>query len=272
MAATSLTDGQLVARCRRGDQDAWRLLVERFSRYVHAISIQGFRLSEHDAEDVFQEVFARAYQRLGQLRDDDAVRPWLAQLTRRACLDRLRVGARVDPVAEIDAGEVDETLEMLEDAWFVRELLEHLTENCREILDRFFAQDQAYATIGEELGLPPGTIASRISRCLAKLRSLAEGRSGGRRRVKWTERMSGYDEERLGRLLAALPPAPEAWVRAAQDLPFLRAQVDEIIARAEADAAFRERLIADLNAALETEGYEPERRLVDEVRSRLEQG
>ena len=41
--------------------------------------------------------------------------------------------------------------------------------------------------------------------------------------------MSGYDEERLGRLLAALPPAPEAWVRAAQDLPFLRAQVDEII-------------------------------------------
>ena len=86
MAATSLTDGQLVARCRRGDQEAWRLLVERFSRYVHAISIQGFRLSEHDAEDVFQDVFARAYQRLGQLRDDDAVRPWLAQLTRRACL------------------------------------------------------------------------------------------------------------------------------------------------------------------------------------------
>ena len=82
--------------------------------------------------------------------------------------------------------------------------------------------------------------------------------------------MSGYDEERLGRLLAALPPAPEAWVRAAQDLPFLRAQVDEIIARAEADAAFRERLVADLNAALETAGYEPERRLVDEVRSRLE--
>jgi hypothetical protein len=82
--------------------------------------------------------------------------------------------------------------------------------------------------------------------------------------------MSGYDEERLGELLAALPPAPEAWVRAAQDLPILRGQVDEIIARAEADAAFRERLVADLNAALETEGYEPERRLVQEVRLRLE--
>ena len=80
-------------------------------------------------------------------------------------------------MGEIDAGELDETLELLEEAWWVRELLDQLTENCREILDRFFARDQAYATIGEELGLPPGTIASRISRCLAKLRSLAEGRS-----------------------------------------------------------------------------------------------
>ena len=173
----SLPDAQLVARCRRGDQEAWAELVNRFSRYVYAIAIQAFRLSEHDAEDVFQDVFARAYQRLGQLRDDAAVRPWLAQLTRRACLDRLRSGATVDPVAEIEPAEVDETLELLEDAWFVRDLLEQLTENCREILDRFFARDQAYATIGEELGLPPGTIASRISRCLAKLRVLAEGRS-----------------------------------------------------------------------------------------------
>ena len=48
-----LTDAQLVARCRTGDQEAWRELVERFSRYVYAISVQAFKLSEHDAEDVF---------------------------------------------------------------------------------------------------------------------------------------------------------------------------------------------------------------------------
>ncbi len=81
--------------------------------------------------------------------------------------------------------------------------------------------------------------------------------------------MSAYDEERLGDLLAALPPAPEAWVRAAQELPLFRARADGIVARAEADAAFRERLVADLNAALEAEGYEPDSRLVDELRTRL---
>jgi RNA polymerase sigma-70 factor (ECF subfamily) len=135
---------------------------------------------------VFQDVFARAYERLGQLRDDDAVRPWLAQLTRRACLDRLRASARVDPVADVDEGAEDEVLARLEDAWFVRELLAQLSDNCRDVLDRFFCRDQSYATIATEAGLPPGTIASRISRCLASLRRLAEegrnespGASGG---------------------------------------------------------------------------------------------
>jgi DNA-directed RNA polymerase specialized sigma24 family protein len=56
---TRLTDAELVARCRQGDEGAWAELVERFSRYVYAIAVQGFRLSEHDAEDDFQEDFAR---------------------------------------------------------------------------------------------------------------------------------------------------------------------------------------------------------------------
>ena len=88
------TDAQLVARCRAGEDDAWRELVERFSRYVYAIAVQAFRLPQADAEDVFQEVFARAYENLDKLRDDNAIRPWLAQLTRRLCLDTLRSGAR----------------------------------------------------------------------------------------------------------------------------------------------------------------------------------
>ena len=61
------SDAQLVARCREGDDDAWRELVERFSRYVYAIAVQAFRLPQSDAEDVFQEVFARAYENLPKL-------------------------------------------------------------------------------------------------------------------------------------------------------------------------------------------------------------
>src|SRR3954471_18657982 len=88
------TDAEIVRRCRTNDDAAWAELVERFSRYVYAIVVQGFRLRDHDAEAVFQDVFAKAYVNLPKLRDDGAVRPWLAQLTRRACIDRLRAHPR----------------------------------------------------------------------------------------------------------------------------------------------------------------------------------
>jgi hypothetical protein len=78
-----------------------------------------------------------------------------------------------------------------------------------------------------------------------------------------------YDEERIAALLRALPPAPAAWVRAAQELPFVRPQLDEIVARAEADADFRRRLVEDLEAALELEGYERDPLVVAALRRRF---
>ena len=179
LSANETTDAALVARCRAGDDDAWRELVERFSRYVYAIAVQGFRLGQQDAEDVFQDVFARVYERLGSLRDDDAVRPWIAQLTRRVCIDRFRSGshesdADLDELPEVPA---EDALTALEEAFDVHVAMAELPENCQQILDRFFARDESYRTIGDTLGLPAGTIASRISRCLDKLRDSFEGRN-----------------------------------------------------------------------------------------------
>jgi DNA-directed RNA polymerase specialized sigma24 family protein len=56
----------------------------------------------------------------------------------------------------------------------VRQAMLALSDDCREILDRFFAQDQSYADISRALDVPMGTIASRISRCLTKLRTTLE--------------------------------------------------------------------------------------------------
>jgi RNA polymerase sigma factor (sigma-70 family) len=170
------TDAQLVARCRAGEEEAWRELVDRFSRYVYAIAVQGFRLSEADAEDVYQEVFARAYERLRDLREDEAIKPWLAQLTRRLCIDSRRASSREQPSDDEVTEGVDEVLARLDEALAVHEALALLPDHCQEILDRFFARDESYRTIGEALQLPAGTIASRISRCLVKLREGLEGR------------------------------------------------------------------------------------------------
>jgi RNA polymerase sigma factor (sigma-70 family) len=180
--AVEQSDAQLVSRCRAGDPEAWNEFVERFSRYVYAISSRGFRLAQHDAEDVFQEVFTRAFERLSELRSDEAVRPWLAQLTRRLCIDRLRLLSRDTPSeAEPDEREIDDVLGTLDEAMAVRAALDEVGDPCREILDRFFCRDESYRTIGDVLEMPSGTIASRISRCLEKVRAELDGRNQGPR-------------------------------------------------------------------------------------------
>ena len=77
------------------------------------------------------------------------------------------------------------------------------------------------------------------------------------------------DEERVADLLRALPPAPDGWVRAAQELPRARQEMDEVIARAEADQEFRAAVIADLESALRQEGYDVDPSLLPVLRHRL---
>jgi hypothetical protein len=84
--------------------------------------------------------------------------------------------------------------------------------------------------------------------------------------------MNGYDEERIANLLRLLPPAPVGWVRAAQELPQARAGLASIVMRAEADAAFRAGVVADLEAALEAEGIDPTPSVVAALRVRLDAG
>jgi hypothetical protein len=81
--------------------------------------------------------------------------------------------------------------------------------------------------------------------------------------------MDRHPEERLAELLALLPPAPQGWVEAAQELPLARPGLDRLVARAEADARFRELLIADLEAAFAQEGIEADAATVEALRKRL---
>jgi hypothetical protein len=79
-----------------------------------------------------------------------------------------------------------------------------------------------------------------------------------------------FDEERIGRLIGLLEPAPDGWVRAAQEIPAFRSMLDEIVARAEADQAFRAQVVANLEAAVAEAGYEPRPQAIEELRRRIE--
>ena len=173
-------------------------------------------------------------------------------------MDRLRAGGREAPAEELL--ELEGTSDELDGStrrWRCTRRMKQLPEHCAEILDRFFARDESYRAIGEALDIPPGTIASRISRCLRKTRGQLEGRNerfrpsdeltDGLRRNPMTHTRDTTRNAWL-QLLKMLPPAPEGWVRAAQELPQARLEIDEIAERAQADAEFRAAVEADLEA------------------------
>jgi len=81
--------------------------------------------------------------------------------------------------------------------------------------------------------------------------------------------MRNYTEEQLARLIGALPPAPSAWVRAAQELPPAREALESLVERAHANAGERQAILADLEASLRQAGVGPSRGLVEELRGRL---
>jgi hypothetical protein len=81
--------------------------------------------------------------------------------------------------------------------------------------------------------------------------------------------VTAYDEERLGELLSALRPAPEAWVHAAQDLPLMRRGLEEIVQRAESDDEFRRRVVAEPEAVLEEADFVAHADAVELLRRRL---
>ncbi len=80
--------------------------------------------------------------------------------------------------------------------------------------------------------------------------------------------MPRYDEEKLGEILSALPPAPESWVKAAQDIP--QRGIDEIVERAGADDEYRRRVIEDPEAALEEADVVAHAETIEILRRRLD--
>lgn len=182
------TPRALVDRCRRGDQDAWRELVAIHSRYVYAIIRHGFRISDRDAEDLFQDTFARVFESLETLRDDAALQGWVGQIARNLCLDHLRRSRDTAPLDEAATAASAAPLAEVDRALALHQAMAGLPPHCAEILDRFFCRDETYQTIGAELAIPPGTIASRISRCLSKLReTISQGSKSGSATSEWME-------------------------------------------------------------------------------------
>jgi RNA polymerase sigma factor (sigma-70 family) len=176
--ALSGEPADLAARAAAGDERAWSALVDRYVGMVHAIC-RAHRLDGSDADDVNQVVWLRLVENLDRVREPGAIGAWIATTARRECLRVLRVAARVDPFADIEALEPAVEAEPLqallaaEHAGALWRSFAKLSSRCQGLLRLLIVDPPpSYVEIGWALDMPVGSIGPTRARCLAALRRL----------------------------------------------------------------------------------------------------
>jgi RNA polymerase sigma-70 factor (ECF subfamily) len=188
------SEAELLARCRRGETDAWD---ELFNLHYAAAGRFIFQLSpdfsREDSEEICQEVFLSVIKNLESFQGESQFQTWLFRIAVNKARDyrekrhaAKRGGAHTTISLQAENPETglapdppdplptpDENLMNTEQMSFVRESLDLLDEMCREIVELRYLGDLSYEDLGATLKLNPKTVSSRLSRCLDRLEEIA---------------------------------------------------------------------------------------------------
>jgi RNA polymerase sigma factor (sigma-70 family) len=175
--AVHIEDAELIARARTGDVAAYEAIVRRYQgvalRTAHLIC------PETDADDAVQEAFIKAFDALPRFRDGAPLRPWLLRIVANEARNRRRSAGRRHGLAlrAADAAEPGRAVPGPEQVVMAAEqrnellaALGTLRDDDRDVLGARFLLDLSEAEAAETLGIPRGTVKSRTSRALARLR------------------------------------------------------------------------------------------------------
>ncbi len=175
MSGTHDTDEELVRRTLAGDREAFGVLVERHERRTYNLALRMLG-REEDARDATQDAFLTAFRKLASFRGDAAFSTWLHRVTVNACYDLLRRSARAPLVArgEDEPGPepgapVPDHADATAGAVDVRRALLRLPPEHRAVLVLHDVQDLPYEEVARALGVPVGTVKSRLHRARVAL-------------------------------------------------------------------------------------------------------
>ena len=175
-------DAQLIQQVLQGDQEAFALLVNKYQKGVHALAWR--KIGDfHIAQEITQDAFLRAYQKLETLKNHNLFGGWLYVIASRLCADwfekkslpeqslevtdmsEVNRGSYSRYVAQKQEAEADETRREI-----VKELLQKLPESERTVMTLHYLGEMTIKTISEFLGVSPNTVKSRLSRARNRLK------------------------------------------------------------------------------------------------------
>ena len=185
---TTYSDEELLGRFCRGETEAFGILLRRYERELYGY-LRRYLGDSELAEDVFQNTFLALYQKSGQYEAGRPVRPWLYTIATHQAIDALRRNNRHQAVSldqhqkELPDGEVRSLLELLETRGprpleqvqgeerrqKVRASVDRLPDFLRQVVVLAYYQGLKYREIADILGIPVGTVKSRLHAALVKL-------------------------------------------------------------------------------------------------------
>lgn len=171
--ARAREDEWLVVRCQLGERPAFDELIQRWHEplwnYVRRLTGQ-----DEAAEEIAQEAWLRVLRGIGRLRDGTKLRAWLFGIARRVLMDRLRAqyampaASDVDPADIAAADDIPDTAD--EDLATMHDELSRLPAVERDVLTLFYLRELSLSEIADVLGVPVGTVKSRLFRARRLLR------------------------------------------------------------------------------------------------------
>jgi RNA polymerase sigma factor (sigma-70 family) len=177
------SDDRLIALCRKGDQQAWADLVEKYKNLIYSIPI---KLGMYDdAADIFQSVCLDLLTDLPELREPRALPKWLMQVCYHKCLEHRSKAKRQVQLEDEDAQNIpaesaaalpEELQAQLQREQMVRDVVTELTPRCQRMVRMLFFETppRPYQEIAKELGMATGSIGFIRGRCLVRLKKQLE--------------------------------------------------------------------------------------------------
>ena len=176
----SIEDLSLARQAAAGNDDAFSVIVDRYSRLVYNVALRSLT-SPEDAADVSQETFLKAWRSIGSFRGDCALSTWLCRIALNCCCDHARSAKRhrvlsltvqedEDETKVLDIPDTDvtampeEELTRQTEIAAVREAIDSLPEDQKMIITMRDITGLSYIEIADTLGLEMGTVKSRINR------------------------------------------------------------------------------------------------------------
>lgn len=180
-----LTENELIKKCKKGDREAFNRLFEIYQSQVVNIAY-GMLSDREDAYDASQEVFVRVYKNIGSFKEEASFNTWLYRIIANVCSDILRKRQKNSKVISIsnmsdeendmelpdDAPTPEENMELTERQRIVKNAISQLRDEYRIVITMCDIEDMSYDAIANMLGVPKGTVKSRINRARNALKKI----------------------------------------------------------------------------------------------------